>query len=376
MIRRRVSFVLAICACTMAVATARAQKSATPSPVHIPLISGLIVTDAVQAVEGDYESMVSVGDISGSSVPLTISGDAPQAAGQPPEQVSVTRTVRPVDLKDARTWKYWFNTSDDDVIPGTTAIGLSTAVLNDLRSHGQAQLTLDGRAGGLAGMLGDLLGSMDKSSGAGKALGGRVQASGIVKLVEPKPVTVAVLVNGKLTPLPAYHMRGHLGEGDDAEDVDLFVLDDPANPLTLRGTISTDKVEVIKIDFPLPDAGNVLERELSENRRTALYGIYFDFNSATIKPQSQPVLREIVEVMKREPSWTLKVEGHTDNVGGDKKNLDLSARRAAAVKAALVALGVPANRLDTGGYGASVPRETNATLAGRARNRRVELSRQ
>jgi len=80
--------------------------------------------------------------------------------------------------------------------------------------------------------------------------------------------------------------------------------------------------------------------------------------------------------MKREPAWTLKVEGHTDNVGDNAKNLDLSTRRAAAVKAALVERGVPASRLDTGGYGSQVPRETNTTLAGRARNRRVELSRE
>ena len=88
------------------------------------------------------------------------------------------------------------------------------------------------------------------------------------------------------------------------------------------------------------------------------------------------MLRTIVDVMKKDPDWVLVVEGHTDNVGGDVKNQDLSSRRAAAVKAALVERGVSAARLNTAGYGASVPRETNTTLAGRARNRRVELTRQ
>jgi len=348
---------------------------ATPTSPRIPFVKDLVVTDAVQATEGDYESTVTVGDSSARGVALEIAGDAPQAAGQAPEQVSVTRTVRPIDLKSGRTWKYWFNTSDEDVIEGTTAIGVSAEVLNDLRAHGQARLTLDGRAGGVMGAVGDLLGSMGSSNPVKGILGGRMQASGIVKLVEPRPVAMAVLVNGKIASLAAWHARGHLGEGDAAEDADLFVLDDPTNPLTLRATIGTDKVQVIRIDFPIAAPDKVLEQELQKDRRAALYGIYFDFNSATMKPRSEPVLRQIVAVMKREPAWTLKVEGHTDNVGGDKKNLDLSARRAAAVKAALVRLGVPANRLETGGYGASVPRETNATLPGRARNRRVELSR-
>ena len=79
----------------------------------------------------------------------------------------------------------------------------------------------------------------------------------------------------------------------------------------------------------------------------------------------------------KNPAWKLSVEGHTDNVGGDAYNLDLSNRRAAAVKQALVErLQVAADRLTTTGFGASRPRETNDTLEGRARNRRVELVRQ
>ena len=70
-----------------------------------------------------------------------------------------------------------------------------------------------------------------------------------------------------------------------------------------------------------------------------------------------------------------KPEGHTDNIGGDSKNQQLSARRAASVKAALVERGVAAARLQTTGYGRAVPKATNDTIAGRARNRRVELSR-
>ncbi|MEP6690817.1 MAG: OmpA family protein [Gemmatimonadaceae bacterium] len=360
---------LTIVACAQAQATAGA-------PPAVPLIAGLTITNAVRAREGDYEAMSVVGSISPRGVELTISGAVPSTPGEKAEPVAVTRVVRIADLKDAHAFKYYFNTMDEAVFAGTTAIGMSSAVLADLRTHGETRMTLDGRRGGLVGLVDDLLNSTGKANGLGKALGGGSTVTGILRLVDAKPTSLSVLVNSTRTPLPVLHLRGRIGDGDTAEDADLFILDDPTNPLALKFAIGRDTLEVIRIEFPVANASSVMERQLSESRRTALYGIYFDFNSATIKPQSAPVLRQIVEVMQREPSWTLKVEGHTDNVGGDAKNLDLSARRATAVKTALVALGVPAARLDTGGYGASVPRETNATLAGRARNRRVELSRQ
>jgi outer membrane protein OmpA-like peptidoglycan-associated protein len=86
------------------------------------------------------------------------------------------------------------------------------------------------------------------------------------------------------------------------------------------------------------------------------------------------VLAEIARVVQQNPSWSLAVEGHTDNIGGDASNIDLSKRRAAAVKQALVArYRIDGQRLQTNGYGASRPKDTNDTIEGRARNRRVEL---
>ena len=54
------------------------------------------------------------------------------------------------------------------------------------------------------------------------------------------------------------------------------------------------------------------------------YGIYFDFNKDTIKQESEPVLKQIVQAMMDNPTWKLTVEGHTDNIGGDAYNLHLS----------------------------------------------------
>jgi outer membrane protein OmpA-like peptidoglycan-associated protein len=89
------------------------------------------------------------------------------------------------------------------------------------------------------------------------------------------------------------------------------------------------------------------------------------------------VLKEIAQAMTDNPDWKLTVEGHTDNIGGNPYNLELSERRAAAVKQTLVSqYNIGADRLLTGGFGASRPIATNDTLEGRARNRRVELVRQ
>jgi len=81
--------------------------------------------------------------------------------------------------------------------------------------------------------------------------------------------------------------------------------------------------------------------------------------------------------MTDNPTWKLTVEGHTDNIGGDAYNLDLSKRRSAAVKQVLASrYHIAPERLATDGFGSSRPADTNETLEGRARNRRVELTRE
>jgi outer membrane protein OmpA-like peptidoglycan-associated protein len=179
-----------------------------------------------------------------------------------------------------------------------------------------------------------------------------------------------------LVSLAAWHVKGDFAQGAESVPIEWYILDDAVNPLTLRFAIGKDKVEIIRMSFPMDNPGKSLESSLEHDRRAVIYGIYFDFNSATIKSQSAPVLSTIAEVMKKNADWTLTVEGHTDNIGGNAANQDLSTRRAAAVRTALIHLGISEKRLVASGFGASSPRDTNATLAGRARNRRVELTRQ
>jgi outer membrane protein OmpA-like peptidoglycan-associated protein len=129
----------------------------------------------------------------------------------------------------------------------------------------------------------------------------------------------------------------------------------------------------VRIDFPGQER---LETGLREGCRVEVPGIYFDFNRATLNPLSKTALSEVAGLLTRQPGWRITIEGHTDNVGSDAYNQDLSTRRAAAVKEALIRdHGMDAGRLATAGFGESRPRETNETIAGRARNRRVELVR-
>src|SRR6266508_2187307 len=115
-----------------------------------------------------------------------------------------------------------------------------------------------------------------------------------------------------------------------------------------------------------------MKKELDAKGHVALY-INFDFDKATIKPESQPIVDQIVKLLKTNPSLDLTVEGHTDNVGQPAYNQRLSGSRATSVVAALTAQGIEARRLKAVGYGQDKPIADNSTDDGRAKNRRVEL---
>jgi outer membrane protein OmpA-like peptidoglycan-associated protein len=106
-----------------------------------------------------------------------------------------------------------------------------------------------------------------------------------------------------------------------------------------------------------------------------LYGIYFDFDRDVLKPESEPVLRQVLEALEASPDISVDVEGHTDAVGSDDYNRELSERRARSVVAWLVEHGIAAERLAAVGRGESEPVASNDTADGRALNRRVELRR-
>ena len=101
--------------------------------------------------------------------------------------------------------------------------------------------------------------------------------------------------------------------------------------------------------------------------------INFDFNSAKIKPEYMPKIKELAEFLKKNYAYKAEIQGHTDSIGSAAYNKKLSEKRAKAVYEALIKMGVDKNRLSYIGYGEAHPIAPNTTPEGRAKNRRVEV---
>ncbi len=211
---------------------------------------------------------------------------------------------------------------------------------------------------------------------------------GTLTRVEPNDVAFPLIINDQPVDVPAIHVQGSMKVietggrfGTRDQPADAYILDDPATPVMLSWMFGENlkqddafRVRFIKVTYPSAKKPTI-EQQLEKQRKAITYGIYFDFNKDVIKPESEPVLKEIAQAMADKPDWRLTIAGYTDNIGGDKYNLDLSQRRSASVKRALVErYHVDGSRLSTAGYGDASPIDTNETLEGRARNRRVELT--
>ncbi|MBW2157970.1 MAG: OmpA family protein [Deltaproteobacteria bacterium] len=102
--------------------------------------------------------------------------------------------------------------------------------------------------------------------------------------------------------------------------------------------------------------------------------VLFDFDSADIKSEADPMLDEAVSILKKNPAIKVEIDGHTDNVGPAAYNMKLSERRANSIMKYFVDHGVNAERLTIKGFGLTKPAASNDTKEGRAKNRRVELT--
>jgi outer membrane protein OmpA-like peptidoglycan-associated protein len=365
--------------------------SSATSSMTIPLVKGLVHDGVISDQYGDHESLGTVTDLTPTSLtyemtndlilqdPKTgkiVSGD--KNSTQPPKRGKGIRIVDIPDQATAHRFMVMFQIGKTEHFPGSTVLGASTEVLNQLRA-GQPS-ALDFQADPTVTLS-------QQFKGHAQLIEVQTQWNGhfmykcTLQRVEPTDLSFPVLVNGARVELPVLHAKCPQGGSDEAH---FYFLDQPSNPLMLATVISSldANTQVIKIDFRAPGAGvgaggSSMEKALADKQKVEIYGIYFDFNSSTIKPESEVVLKQISDIMHKNPAWKLSIAGHTDNIGDSAFNQGLSERRAASVKDALVTeYKISPDRFSTSGYGASQPIETNDTKEGRARNRRVELQRE
>ncbi len=397
---------LAVLAASLAIAPA----AAADAPAHIAICPGFTIVTAINDAGGDYESIKTVEAIDAEEVRLKYSSEAMvfDWLNPGPGELKKTvthRTVRVADLASAHLYLQHFGEQLPALVPETTAIGLSHETFRKLTTAGSAEFGIF------------IPFNVDKP-GIDRETHPNVYDNQMVTTVvraktSPK---LKVTLNDAQVELPTIRFEGDFF-GDKSEFV---VLDDPSNPLMLRfrigieanAPLSPDEVEqrkllgmpttvnpdkevlrVVKIVSPCetPSDASVtgdkvdaavgassaaLEAAIAKDGRANVEAIFFTVNSAALRSESDIALAAIADVLRRHPDWRLSIEGHTDAQGEDRYNLDLSKRRTASTKDALVRrFAIAAGRLTTTGYGESRPIADNATLEGRAQNRRVELVR-
>ena len=118
----------------------------------------------------------------------------------------------------------------------------------------------------------------------------------------------------------------------------------------------------------------VIDEKIVERVNKAAQNVFFATGSAKLLSKSYPKLNDVVSILKENPTYKVQIDGHTDDVGKDETNQTLSDNRAASVKAYLAGKGIDESRLNSTGYGETKPVADNKTAAGRAKNRRVEMT--
>jgi outer membrane protein OmpA-like peptidoglycan-associated protein len=355
------------------------EEIAAQAAGRVPLKVGLTLTNLWRRNPGEeFECLLQVTEVRRDSIDATLDCNLPN------ERPAIRRRLCRADLGDARMlmtetgMMTVIDASGEDVpetMVGATWFSLSQREFAELKRTG----------------------SVKHRYVQPHASGNRLDVEATAVLRNEGAETSRIAINDSVVQVPVirasgefsgwYHNRSESGR------LTALILDDERFPLLVDYVHMTGpdprmafRLNYAKISYPDREKGdrdgqmNIgtgnMERRLAEERSVDVYGIYFDFNSDRIREESEPILEEIADVLGRNAAWTLSINGHTDNVGGAAYNRDLSRRRSAAVRDALVErYGIAATRLTFAGHGDVAPKDTNDTPEGRARNRRVELIR-
>jgi outer membrane protein OmpA-like peptidoglycan-associated protein len=137
----------------------------------------------------------------------------------------------------------------------------------------------------------------------------------------------------------------------------------------------SNNIDLRKSDTNMTVVENITMFEIDkiENEIVRINNLFFNFDDTRILPESIPELQRLEKLLKDHENFRIEISGHTCNKGPAEYNLDLSKRRAKAVKQYLIKNGIDAGRIRVKGYGQTKPIETNNTPEGRSENRRVEF---
>jgi outer membrane protein OmpA-like peptidoglycan-associated protein len=346
-----------------------AMSASAQTPTTIPRVQNLALVQTLHVDGVDRESVVTLSEVSPrgiryhwSFLQVWPNGDTTRGAHE--------RFVSAADLDTATRWHQTYEPNEPLEHPGYTAFTLGSALYDQIHSSNSgafSMLSFEEPSAAFAGLGGGW--------GLGRAHPAVLRWRGTLSRGSPKDEPFPLLLNGRRVTVPAMRLKADLTSRGERWAPDIWILAQRDHPLILKVTDARRVFQTVRADLVERSNGGSFDARLAAECRLELPGIYFEFNSAALAPASDNAIASLADVLKRHAEWAATIEGHTDSIGGTSSNQLLSERRAAAVRARLVSAGIAAPRLKAIGYGASRPRETNATIEGRARNRRVEFVR-
>lgn len=328
-------------------------RAVAPQGARIPLERGLTLTYASSTTgEPDYEQVVEIEKMNGDVAQLRAAWNRRDRKWR-----FYRRSLARWERQNVRSFYNYGKENDSNSYTGYAYSMATVRVLNDLKRTGKSEVVI-------------LVPELSVAT----------PYRGTLTRVGAGPEPFPVVLDGQRVSLPGIRARGRL----EAPllpmlTMEYVFLDDPETPWYLDSRMANEKGQggrKLLVRIGTRRAQQDLAEALRTRCEAHVNDIFFATASAEVDSASTPTFQRIAAVLAANPTWRLTLLGHTDSIGDDAANLDLSRRRAEAARLVLVRdFHIAGARLTADGRGERQPLETNATPQGRARNRRVDLKR-